>query len=310
MKKISHEYTGKILQPHIEQNQSALAKPKNKKNGFIERVNGLFNTCLFNTLLKRPKKTKNTEIIPSHQSFVKLTIPENPSPQKIEKNTNLVPNDIHIEPIIAKIVPSEIDQFTEKLHRLNIIFKNDAFGADHRPIFLVKNHSTCRARSLSKHNELGEKEYGTLTLNMRHYLGKGEYGTAYRVGNFAIKIPHRDLNFKYNKYAKYDRCARVLNEVNQDINFARSTTLKNGNAILVTKFIDGKSIKGKEASAFVESRGRTLFDHGSEGNVRKDRQNNLFLIDADFAAQPNQLNRTLSIGTIKIYKRYENNDIH
>ncbi|MDR2989311.1 MAG: hypothetical protein LBU59_02385, partial [Providencia alcalifaciens] len=106
------------------------------------------------------------------------------------------------------------------------------------------------------------------------------------------------------------RCARVLNEVNQDINFARSTTLANGNAILVTKFIDGRSITGKEASGFVESRGRTLFDHGSEGNVRKDRQNNLFLIDADFAAQPNQLNRTLSIGTIKIYKRYENNDIH
>lgn len=310
MKQISHEYTGKILQPHIEQNQSALAKPKNKKNGFIERVNRLFNTNLFNTLLKRPKKAKNTEIIPSHQSFVKLTIPENPSPQKIEKNTNLAPNKVHIEPIvhieptIAKTVPSEIDQFTEKLHHLNIIFKNDAFGADHRPIFLVKNHSTCRARSISKHNELGEEEYGTLTLNMRHYLGKGEYGTAYRVGNFAIKIPHRDLNFKYNKYAKYDRCARVLNEVNQDINFARSTTLANGNAILVTKFIDGRSITGKEASGFVESRGRTLFDHGSEGNVRKDRQKNLFLIDADFAAQPKQLNRTLSVGTTEIYKRY------
>lgn len=288
MKKISHEYTGKILQPHIEQNQSALAKPKNKKNGFIERVNGLFNTCLFNTLLKRPKKTKNTEIIPSHQSFVKLTIPENPSPQKIEKNTNLAPNDIHIEPIITKMIPSEIDQFTEKLHRLNITFKDNSFGANHRPTCLVKN----------------SPEYPTTTLDNRHYLGKGEYGTAYRVGNFAIKIPHRDLNFKYNKYAKYDRCASVLNEVNQDINFARSITLKNGNVILVTKFIDGRSIKGKEASDFVKSRGRTLFDHGSEGNVRKDRQKNLFLIDADFAAQPKQLNRTLSVGTTEIYKRY------
>lgn len=287
MKKISYEYTGKILQPHIEQNQSALAQPKNKKNLFIKRINRLFNTGLFNKLLKHPKKTKNTEITPPHPSFVKLAIPE-AIPLKTLKNTNLAPNKVHIEPIIAKTVPSEIDQFTEKLHHLNIIFKNDAFGADHRPTFLVKNNPTCR----------------TITLNRHNYLGKGEYGTAYRIGDFAIKIPHRDLIFKYNKYAEYDRCVRVLNEINQDINFARSTTLANGNVVLVTKFIDGKSIKGKEAFDFVKSRGRTLFDPGSEGNVKKDRRNNLFLIDADFAAQPKQLNRTLSVGTTEIYKRY------
>lgn len=288
MNKISNGCTGKISQPHIEQNQSALAKPKNKKNVFIERINRLFNTTLFNTLLKHPKKTKNTEIIPSHQGFVKLAIPENPSPQKIEKNMNLAPNDVHIEPIIAKTIPSEIDQFTENLHRLNITFKNDAFGADHRPTFLVKNNPI----------------YRTVTLNRHNYLGKGEYGTAYRMENFVIKIPHKDLIFEYNKYAEYDRCVRVLNEVNQDINFARSTTLANGNVILVTKFIDGCAIKGEDAVNFVKSRGCILFDPDSEGNVKKDRYNNLFLIDADFAAQPKQLNRTLSIGTTEIYKRY------
>ncbi|MTB67266.1 hypothetical protein GKR48_10595 [Providencia sp. wls1943] len=172
--------------------------------------------------------------------------------------------------------------------RINIAFKDNSLGADHRPTFLVKN----------------SPEYPTVTLDNRHYLGKEEYGTAYRMGDFAIKIPHRDLIFEYNKYAEYDRCARVLNEINQDVNFSRSTTLPNGNVILVTKFIDGKSIKGKEAFDFVKSRGRTLFDPDSEGNVKKDRHNNLFLIDADFAAQPKQLNRTLSIGTIEIYNCY------
>ncbi|UBX50374.1 hypothetical protein LDO51_06185 [Providencia alcalifaciens] len=287
MNKISNGCTGKISQPHIEQNQSALAKPKNKKNVFIERINRLFNTKLFNALLKHPKKTKNTEIIPSHQGFVKLAIPE-VVPLKTLKNTNLAPNNVHIEPIIAKTIPSEIDQFTEKLHHLNIIFKNDAFGADHRPTFLVKNYSANR----------------TVTLNRHNYLGKGEYGIAYRMGNFVIKIPHRDLIFKYNKYAEYGRCARVLNEINQDVNFSRSTTLANGNVVLVTKFIDGKSIKGKEAFDFVKSRGRMIMDYGSDGNVKKDNKNNTYLIDADFAAQPKQLNRTLSIGTTEIYKRY------
>lgn len=62
---------------------------------------------------------------------------------------------------------------------------------------------------------------------------------------------------------------RVFNEINQNINFSRSTTLANGNVVLVTKFIDGKSIKGKEAFDFVKSRGRTLFDPDSEGNVKK-----------------------------------------
>ena len=285
MKSIGNGCTSKISQPHIDQKQPALAKPKNRNNAFIERLTGMFNK-----LLKHPKKTKKTEIAPPHPNLVKLAIPEKPL-QETQKKTNLVPNKVHIEPnvhikpIIAKTAPSEIDRFTENLHRLNIIFKDNSFGANHRPIFLVKNRS----------------EHRTITLDNRHYLGKGEYGTAYRVGDFVIKIPHRDLIFEYNKYAEYDRCARVLNEVNQDVNFARSTTLASGNVILVTKFIDGRAIKGKDAVDFVQSRGRILFDPDAEGNVKKDRQNNLFLIDADFAAQPKQLNRTLSVGTHAIY---------
>ncbi|HHR6080536.1 TPA: hypothetical protein ACS7ZY_002931 [Providencia alcalifaciens] len=293
MKSIGNGCTSKISQSYIDQNQPTLAQPKNKKNMFIKGINRLFNTGLFNKLLKHPKKTEKTEIAPLHPSFVKLVMPEKPL-QETQKKTNLVSNKVHIEPIvhiepkIAKTVPSEIDQFTESLHRLNITFKDNSFGANHRPTFLVKNRS----------------EHRTITLDNRHYLGKGEYGTAYRVGDFVIKIPHRDLIFEYNKYAEYERCARVLNEVNQDVEFARYTTLENGNVILVTKFIDGKSIKGREAFDFVQSRGRIIFDPDAEGNVKKDRQNNLFLIDADFAAQPKQLNRTLSVGTMEIYNRY------
>lgn len=58
MNKISNGCIGKVFQPHINQNQPALAQPKNRKNRFIERINRLFNTGLFNKLLKHPKKTK------------------------------------------------------------------------------------------------------------------------------------------------------------------------------------------------------------------------------------------------------------
>ncbi|EPG7578570.1 hypothetical protein M0K77_004462 [Providencia rettgeri] len=287
----------KLFQIHIEIKPSSIARPKNKKNVFLAGIHRLMNT-----LLKLPKKIDNVKktdikqpgknsiqpnIITLKAAPTEMVIPEKTT-QKRQKSETLAPQKVDIKPIATKTTAIEIDKFVESLNHINITFKNDAYGANHRPTFLVKNHPSDR----------------TITLNRHNYLGKGEYGTAYRVGNFVIKIPHRDLIFEYNKYAKYDRCARVLNEINQDVNFARSITLTNGNVILVTKFIKGSEIKGEEAYNFVKSRGRIIFDPNSDGNVKKDRHDNLFLIDADFVAQPKRLNRTMSIGTIEIHHRY------
>lgn len=52
MKSIGNGCTSKISQPHIDQNQPALAQPKNKKNVFIEGIISL--------LKKKSDDVKNT----------------------------------------------------------------------------------------------------------------------------------------------------------------------------------------------------------------------------------------------------------
>ncbi|MBP6121691.1 MULTISPECIES: hypothetical protein [Providencia] len=193
---------------------------------------------------------------------------------------------------------SEIDVFSEKLKNINVIYKNNDFGTNHKPKYLIKNHN----KPIPRYNNSDN----TIRITNANYLGKGEYGSAYRIGKFVIKIPHEHIDFKYNKHADYDRCSRILNDINHDINFSRVVTLNNGNQILVTQFIDGKSVENKKAFDFVRSQGRIIFDYGSKGNVREDKQGKLYLIDADFIAQPRKLYRTPSLGTFTIHHIYSN----
>lgn len=142
----------------------------------------------------------------------------------------------------------------------------------------------------------------TLILNKKNYIGHGSYGVAYHVGNFVIKISknreHLDTHF-----AKLGRSRRILADINQNKDFCRVLTLKNGAQVLISKFIDGQSITGEEAYQFVKSRGRILHDYNVNGNVRKDKQGNLYLIDADFATLPIEARRH-SLGSNQLYRLF------
>ncbi len=207
--------------------------------------------------------------------------------------TNSIQNTVKKEKNI-----SEIDIFSEKLKNLNVIYKNNDFGANHKPIYLIKNHNN----PIPRYNNSGH----TIRITKADYLGKGEYGSAYKIGDFVIKIPHDHINFKNNRHAEYARCSRILNDINHDINFSRAITLNNGHQILVTNFIDGKSVENEKAFNFVRSQGRIIFDYGSKGNIREDKKGKLYLIDADFIAQPRRLYRIPSLGTITIHHIYSN----
>lgn len=144
----------------------------------------------------------------------------------------------------------------------------------------------------------------TLILKEKNYIGDGSYGVAYRVGNFAIKIPKYGQHLEFH-YANLDRSKRILTDINQDEDFCRVLTPKNGSQILITKFIDGQSVTGEEAYQFVKSRGRILHDYNVDGNVRKDKQGKLHLIDADFATLPIEARRN-SLGSNQLYDLYKN----
>ena len=89
-------------------------------------------------------------------------------------------------------------------------------------------------------------------------------------------------------------------DINQNKDFCRVLTLKNGAQVLISKFIDGQSVTGEEAYQFVKSRGRILHDYNVDGNVRKDKQGKLHLIDADFATLPIEARRN-SLGSNQLY---------
>jgi len=138
-----------------------------------------------------------------------------------------------------------------------------------------------------------------LILKEKNYIGDGSYGVAYHVGNFAIKIPtHRQHLITH--FAKLGRSRRILADINQNKDFCRVLTLKNGAQVLISKFIDGQSVTGEEAYQFVKSRGRILHDYNVDGNVRKDKQGKLHLIDADFATLPIEARRN-SLGSNQLY---------
>lgn len=148
----------------------------------------------------------------------------------------------------------------------------------------------------------------TLSLDGFNYLGHGTYGTAYRVGNFVIKVPFYNT-YKINPQSNVHRCSNLLNELNKNPNFSRAITLDNGNDILITKYISGKNVEDDEAYDFVKQRGRVIFDYGSEGNVKIDNNGKKYIIDADLIAQPIELKRYPSLGTLTIRKIYKKNFI-
>ncbi|MEX6286150.1 hypothetical protein AB6F63_24915, partial [Providencia hangzhouensis] len=154
-------------------------------------------------------------------------------------------------------------------------------------------------------NSVGNEKTSDLYLNIANSLGHGTYGTAYRVGNFVIKVPFYDV-YKISPYSKVKRCSSILNELNENINFSRAITLNKGKDVLITKYIAGKNIKGNSAYDFVKQKGRIMFDYNSNGNVKMDNNRKKYVIDADFVAQATELKKYPSLETLMIREIYTN----
>lgn len=191
-----------------------------------------------------------------------------------------------------------IDLFSEIIREKNVIYtqsQNKILPSQY--INLIKNHRKTFIPT-------GNNDH-TIVLCSGDLIGKGVYGAAYRIGNFVIKIPNDDNIQKSNKNTEYSRCSNVLNEINRDNDFSRGITLKNGKQVLITKYVDGKSITGKNAFDFVKEKGRILFDYGSEGNVKIDNNGKKYVIDVDFVAQATGLKKYPSLGTLTIHEFYK-----
>lgn len=145
----------------------------------------------------------------------------------------------------------------------------------------------------------------TLYLDSTNYLGHGSYGTAYRIGNFVIKVPFYDT-YKINPHSDVNRCSSLLNKLNRNTNFSRAITLSNGKDVLISRYISGKNIKDNAAYDFVKQKGYIIFDYSSNGNVKVDDNGKKYVIDADLIAQPTELKRYPSLGTLNIRKVYKN----
>lgn len=154
-------------------------------------------------------------------------------------------------------------------------------------------------------NTIGKRKPTDLYLNVTNSLGHGVYGTAYRVGNFVIKVPFYDA-YEINPHSNVNRCSSILNALNKNTNFSRAITLNEGKDVLITKYISGKDIKGNSAYDFVKQRGRIMFDYSSNGNVKMDNNGKKYVIDADLVAQPTELKRYPSLETLEIRKLYKN----
>ncbi|EMT6576764.1 hypothetical protein WMR74_002802 [Providencia rettgeri] len=244
------------------------AQPQKDHDFITENIRSVGNKNPLKNFIKKLFKRKKTAIITDTKKMHNnaLSQEKNPVvPLSIKLNSQN-----HIKPNLH--TTENIDLFIKLLSRENIYFEN-------------------------KESVLDPHKKNRLILS--DYVGSGTYGTVYRVGNFAIKIPN-NKEHQNTHFANLGRSRRILTEVNQDKNFARVTTLKNGTQVLVSKFIDGKSVTGNKAYQFVKSKGRILHDYNVNGNVRKDKQEKMYLIDADFASLPIEKRRN-SLGSNQLY---------
>lgn len=183
-----------------------------------------------------------------------------------------------------------IDYFVRRIKEVNISYiENNNKNVIHKGIL----------------NWAKKEKTTELFLNKTNLLGNGTYGTAYRVGNFVIKVPFY-YKYKINPHSNVKRCSLLLNQLNKDNDFSRAITLDNKNDILISKYINGKNILEKEAYDFVKQRGRIMFDYNSKGNVKMDNNRKKYIIDADLVAQPMELKRYPSLGTLVIHEVYKN----
>lgn len=124
------------------------------------------------------------------------------------------------------------------------------------------------------------------------FLGAGGYGTAYRQGDFVVKIMLNRFDnwtcLEQQPYAHPKRVNDYLNQANDDANFSRHVKMEmDGKAIdvLVTKYIPGVSKLGAKerevALQMLASRGLYMHDHNKNGNIIKTENDKFYFVDGD-----------------------------
>lgn len=139
------------------------------------------------------------------------------------------------------------------------------------------------------HNKLGE------------FIGCGSYGEAYKINQFVVKYPRSYRSFS-ESWTNCYRTSRVLNSVN-GTDYSRACKLVSGDTVLVSKYIFGTNVSEQEAVNFINGKGLSIYDAHIDGNVMRDNQNRLFLIDADFVVQT-PLKRKNSVASDEFYNKY------
>lgn len=143
---------------------------------------------------------------------------------------------------------------------------------------------------------------GNISIKNLRKSGEGSYGIAYRFENYVVKVPKKP-DQSVPEYATCKRTSRILNEINGD-DFSRESSLPDtGQRVLITKFVNGADASPLEAFDFIKSHQRILHDFYVLGNVKKDKNDKLYLIDADQVTLSYQ-DRRNSIASEKFYEDF------
>jgi len=119
-------------------------------------------------------------------------------------------------------------------------------------------------------------------------LGEGMTAKVYLYKNsFVIKNTLASHDVVPDLYSP-ERASRILNLINGDDTFSKVIQTSGGDKYLVSRFIDGDPVMGKEAFDFVRTRSedRTLLDHWVPNVLRSRKTGELYLIDPDYVLDP------------------------
>ncbi|MDA5536980.1 hypothetical protein HB976_18715 [Yersinia mollaretii] len=129
----------------------------------------------------------------------------------------------------------------------------------------------------------------------------GCYGEVFKFNEFVIKSLHHTDSLS-KPWSDSHRTSRVLNSINGS-DYSRAYKLDSGEMVLVSKYVNGTNVSKKEALDFINSKGLSIHDAHREGNVIRDKENRLFLIDASTVVQT-PLKRKNSLASDEFYKRF------
>lgn len=149
-------------------------------------------------------------------------------------------------------------------------------------------------------------------------IGRGSYGSAYKIGPFVVNIPRNKdkvwIDFAALPNAHPVRTQYYLNRANDEPDFARAgvMTNKHGDSVdvLVTRFIAGSTLEdlfdeverdALRTKALLQLNARGLFMHDADviGNILVDEGGRIYFIDADqmVIAHHQRLTRAPSFAT-------------